>query len=146
MTDNELLLAISGLLDKKLKAELQPLKDDMKSFGEKLDSFGERLDSLEKRMDSLEKRMDSLEKRMDSLEKELHSVKIEIHTIKKELSSIKLYQENVLLPRLVTIESCYTETYKRYRDNNERIESFFEDVDLLKKVVTEHSTKLQMIS
>ena len=139
MTDNELLLAISGLLDKKLKAELQPLKDDMKSFGEKLDSFGERLDSLEKRMDSLEKRM-------DSLEKELHSVKIEIHTIKKELSSIKLYQENVLLPRLVTIESCYTETYKRYRDNNERIESFFEDVDLLKKVVTEHSTKLQMIS
>ncbi len=26
MTDNELILAISGLLDKKLKAELQPIK------------------------------------------------------------------------------------------------------------------------
>ena len=32
MTDNELLLAISELLDKKLKVELQPLKNDIQTL------------------------------------------------------------------------------------------------------------------
>lgn len=29
MTDNELLLAISDMMDKKLKSELQPIKNDL---------------------------------------------------------------------------------------------------------------------
>lgn len=32
MTDNELLLAISDMMDKKLKAELRPIKDDIQSL------------------------------------------------------------------------------------------------------------------
>lgn len=32
MTDNELLLAISGMLDKKLEAELRPIKNDITSI------------------------------------------------------------------------------------------------------------------
>ena len=55
MTDNELLLAISEMMDSKLKSELQPLKNDIQS-------------------------------------------------IKNEVHQIKLYQENVILPRLNTIE------------------------------------------
>ncbi len=96
MTDNELLLAISEMMDKKLKSELQPLKND------------------------------------------LQSVKDEVH-------QIKLYQENVILPRLNTIESCYTDTYNRYKNYADKIESVFDDVEILKKVVTEHSEKLQKI-
>ena len=54
--------------------------------------------------------------------------------------------ENNVIPRLNTIESCYTETYNRYRDYADKIEAAFVDVDLLKKVVSEHSQKLQKIS
>ncbi len=96
MTDNELLLAISNMLDKKLKSELQPLKND------------------------------------------LQSVKDEVH-------QIKLYQENIILPRLNTIESCYTDTYNRYKNYADKMDTAFEDIELLKKVVTEHSEKLQKI-
>ena len=46
--------------------------------------------------------------------------------------------ENNVIPRLNTIESCYTETYNRYRDYADKIEAVFVDVDLLKKVVSEH--------
>lgn len=56
MTDNEMLLAISEMMDTKLKAELQPLKNDLQ-------------------------------------------------TVKDEVHQIKLYQENIVLPRLNTIES-----------------------------------------
>lgn len=97
MTDNELLLAISEMMDTKLKSELQPLKNDLQS-------------------------------------------------VKNEVHQIKLYQENVILPRLNTIESCYTDTYNRYKDYADKMDAAFADIELLKKVVSEHSEKLQKLA
>ena len=97
MTDNELLLAISEMLDKKLASELKPIKND-------------------------------------------------IHSIQDDIHNMKMFQENIILPRLNTIESCYTETYNRYKNYADKIEAVFADVELLKKVVSEHSEKLQKIS
>ena len=91
MTDNELLLAISQLLDAKLDARLKPIENRVK--------------------------------------------RIEIDLL-----------ENNVIPRLNTIESCYTETYNRYKDYADKIEAAFEDIEILKKVVSEHSEKLKKIS
>lgn len=96
MTDNELLLAISDMMDHKLKSELQPLKNELQS-------------------------------------------------IKEDVHQMKLYQENVILPRLNTIESCYTDTYSRYRNYSDKMETAFADIELVKKVVSEHSHKLQAL-
>ena len=54
--------------------------------------------------------------------------------------------ENNVIPRLNTIESCYTDTYNRYKDYADKMEAAFADIEILKKVVTEHSEKLQKIS
>ena len=54
--------------------------------------------------------------------------------------------EDKAIPRLNTIESCYTDTYNRYKDYADKIEAAFADIELLKKVVSEHSEKLQKIS
>lgn len=97
MTDNELLLAISEMMDIKLKSELQPLKNDLQ-------------------------------------------------TMKNEVHQIKLYQENVILPRLNTIESCYTDTYNRYKNYAEKMEAAFADIEIMKKVIAEHSEKLQKLA
>ena len=91
MTDNELLLAISDMLDKKLESNLKPLENRLK--------------------------------------------RIEVDLL-----------ENNVIPRLNTIESCYTDTYNRYKDYVDKIESVFDDIELLKKVVTEHSEKLQKLA
>ena len=97
MTDNELLLAISDMMDKKLKSELQPIKN--------------RLDRIE-----------------------------------NNVTNISLKLENEVQPQLDTITSCYSDTYNRYKDYVDRMEAVFDDVELLKKVVSEHSQKLQNIS
>lgn len=86
MTDNELLLAMSDMLDKKLK----PVNDRLKK--------------------------------------------------------IELTQENVILPRLQNIEACYTSTFKRYQTGVEQIEGMQTDIDVMRKVIAEHSEKLQKIS
>ncbi len=97
MTDNELLLAISDMMDRKLKSELQPIKNDLEN-------------------------------------------------VKNDIKQVKLFQENTLLPRLDHIEACYTDTYNRYKNYADRMEAAFDDIELLKKVVSEHSQKLQNIS
>lgn len=87
MTDNELILAISGIIDKKL----QPLKNDIRAI---------KVDLL----------------------------------------------ENNVLPRLSNIEQHYVSTANRYVESVDKVEAMEADIDTIKKVLREHSEKLQKIS
>ena len=86
MTDNELLLAISNMMDEKL----EPVKDDVKST--------------------------------------------------------RILIENDILPRLQNIEACYTSTYRRYSNGIEEMKALKSDMDIIKKVVEEHSEKLKKLA
>ncbi len=70
---------------------------------------------------------------MERLENQLHR------------RDVDLLESNIL-PRLYTIESCYTDTYNRYKDYADKMGLVFDDTEMLKKVVAEHSEKLQRIS
>lgn len=122
MTDNELLLAMSDMMDTKLRAELQPLKNEIQDIG------GE---------------MQNMRGEMKSLRGEMQELRSEV---RNEIHQLKLFQENIILPRLETIESCYLDTFHRYRDNADRMEAVYEDVDIMKKVLAEHSNQLQKLA
>lgn len=80
---------------------------------------------------------------------QLLDIKLEskLNPIESRLKRIEVdLLENNIVPRLNTIESCYTDTYNCYKDYTTRMQSAFEDIELLKKVVSEHSEKLQRIS
>ena len=118
MTDNELLLAPSGMLDKKLKAELQPIKNELQTMKDDI----------------------------ADMKGEIADIKSNMLIMQNEIRQIKLCQENIILPRLDTIESCYSDTFNRYRTYADKMDSVFEDVELLKTVVTHHSEKLQKLA
>lgn len=61
-----------------------------------------------------------------------------MQSAKDEIHQIRLYQENVILPRLNTIEPCYTGTYNRFKDYADKMDAAFADIELLKKGVAEH--------
>lgn len=69
-----------------------------------------------------------------------------LEAIKNEVHNTKLLIENDVLPRLNTIESCYTSTYRRYSSGIDELEALSTDVSIMKKVIMEHSEKLQKIS
>lgn len=73
-------------------------------------------------------------------------VQAQIEPLKHDIRDAKLLIENDVMPRLNTIESCYTSTYRRYATGVNQIETLQADVDIIKKVVAEHSEKLQKIS
>lgn len=123
MSDNELLLAISGMMDTKLK----PVND-----------------RLEKVEDILE---NNVIPRLDKMEDKLEN-NIIPRREKAELGQkkIKLILENDMLPRLQTIEECYLSTYKRYQSGIGQIETMQKDIEVIKITITRHSEILQKLA
>ena len=76
----------------------------------------------------------------------LDPIKEDIQEIKTRVKKIEITQENEILPRLNTIESCYTSTFDRYKDSVDDYESMKQDIAIIKKVVAEHSEKLQRLA
>lgn len=70
----------------------------------------------------------------------------DIKEIKSRVKNIELTQETKILPRLNTIESCYTSTFDRYKDSVEDYEAMKQDISIMKKVITEHSEKLNKLA
>ena len=119
MSNNELLLQISELLDVKLQATESRLREEIQQV--KTELQGE----------------------IQQVKTELQG---EIQQVKTELQELKMCVENNVIPRLQNIEKCYTDTYDRYRIEIEKVNALEADVDILKKVVHEHSEKLKAIS
>ncbi len=69
-----------------------------------------------------------------------------LEPINDRLKHIELTQENDILPRLQNIESCYTSTYEWYKNSVADYESMKQDIAIIKKVVSEHSEKLQKLA
>lgn len=94
MSDNELLLALSDILETKVKAmmqaELQPIKDDIRD--------------------------------------------------------VKLDIENDIKPNIKLLAENYVPAAKKYENASSQIEAIQADIELMKKVIAEHSEKLQKIS
>ena len=164
MTDNELILSISDLLDKKLI----PINESINRLEQRVEKIEKtvdeviipRLEKIEKtvdeviipRLEKIEKTVDEviiprLEKiermqdevilpRLEKIEKTVDEV------IFSKLKKIDLAQENDILPRLRTIEACYTSTYERYQIEVEHMEAMRADMAVMKYVILEHSDKI----
>lgn len=122
---NEDLLAISQIVDKRLEIRLKPIEKDISALDDKVNALDDKVNALDNKFIDLNHRVESLE---------------------SGLHNVRLFQENIILPRLNTIESCYLDTFNRYQKNADKMEIVYEDVDLLKKVAVDHSEKLQKLA
>lgn len=122
---NEDLLAISQIVDKRLEIRLKPIEKDISALDDKVNALDDKVNALDNKFIDLNHRVESLE---------------------SGLHNVRLFQENIILPRLNTIESCYLDTFNRYQKNADKMEIVYEDVDLLKKVAADHSEKLQKLA
>ena len=122
------LLAIENIFDKKVDV----LAQGIGTLGNRMDSLEHRMDGLENRMDGLEHKMDGLEHRMDGLEHDIKYIKVDLI-------------ENNILPRLSTIESCYTSTYDRYREGSEKFSNAIDDIAVMKMAIRKNSEDIQTL-
>lgn len=108
--------------------------------------IAEKVVSLESRMDSLGHRLDSIEARIDSLEERVASLESQMDSLGKEVRRNSMLIENEILPRLQTIERLYVDSSNTFMNKSTQIEQLQDDVDVLKIVVEDHSSRLEKIS
>ena len=163
MTDNEMLLAMSDILDEKLKPidgklervenrltkvedRLTVVEDKLEVVDERLTKVEDKLEVVDERLTKVEDKLDEVDERITQVEGRLTIVEGNQAAISSTLKKIGLTQENDVLPRLQNIESCYTYTYKRYQAGIDQVETMQTDIEVIKSVVSEHSKTLQKIS
>lgn len=166
MTDNELLLAISNILEpirddiRELKVEVLGLKDEIAEQKIRMTNLELEVADLKNEMSEFRDRVKGLENEMSGIKEELSGLKGEIKGLRIDfinlsdrLTRLEHYtkqiaqkQEMDVIPRLQNIEQCYLSKYERYKLGVEEHEVMKQDVSVLKLDVTEHSEKLQRIS
>ena len=142
------LLAISQLLDVKLKAEIQPIKNELQSVKAEIQSVKAELQAeIQAVKAELQAEIQAVR---TELQAEIQAVRTEIQAVRTELQAeilqMKLFQENVMMPRLNTIEACYLSTYDKYKNSVEGYEALQADSELMKQVIMEHSAQLQKLT
>lgn len=147
MTNEELLLAMSEMFDKKMAANLKPIENRLDRMDSRLERTEVRLDRVEERLDRVETRLDGVEERLGGVEEGLNNVRGRVGRVEHKIVRIEVdLLENNVLPRLSTIEACYTSTYQRYQDHADQMESVYENIKLLNQTVIKHSQILKKIS
>lgn len=146
MPNNELLIAISDMMDTKLRPvneQLERMEQKLGTVEEKLGAVEQRLDVVEEKLDAVEQRLDVVEEKLGAVEQRLDVVDQSLEGMEQRLKKIEFAQENIILPRLQNIEACYTSTYERYRDGVDQIVSMQSDIDVIITTITRHSEILQ---
>ena len=124
MDNNELLIQIEKLLDRKLEERITPLE--------------RRLDSLERRLDSLEKRFDSLERKVQSIDDRLTAVEEDLIPIKRTCLRV----ENEIIPKL---DALYEDRipHAEFSRLSDRVEQNTHMLLVMKDVIIDHSGEIQ---
>lgn len=144
MTDNELLLAISGMIDP-LREDVQSMKQDIQNVKEELQGVKQDVQNVKEELQGIKQDNQNMKQELQGVKQNIQKVEQDIQEIKTRVKKIEIVQENEVLPRLNTIESCYTSTYDRYKSSVEGYETLKQDMSIVKRVVMEHSEKLQKI-
>lgn len=150
MNNNELLHAISEIMDQKLEEKVMP---EIKSLGDRFDGleerFGgleERFGGLEERFDGLEERFDGLEERFDGLENRFDGLENRFDGLDNRVKNIEITLETNVVPRLSHIEQCYIDTFERYQNGVKKLDDMQRDIEVIKLTVTDHSEELNKIT
>lgn len=109
----------------------------------------ELLVEIEKLLDrKLDEKLDKkLDEKLDAkFKEELGPIRQDIQELKTAVHHTSMRLDVDVVPRLQTIESCYLDTYERYKDGAEDIENLKGDMELVKGILQEHSRELQRMS
>ena len=157
---NEDLLAISQLLDTKLDARLKPIENDIKSIRDEqilMKDEQRRLwegqkglcDEQRKLWEGQKELRDEQKELRDEQRKQREELK-ELREGQKELRDeqkrINLIIENDILHGINILVENYVPAAKRFEKAVERMDAMQADIDIMKKVLAEHSEKLEKIS
>ena len=162
--NQELLLAISDMLDQKLdqkfETELRPIKDDiceLKADVKELRSDVTELQSdvkeLQSNMTEVQSDVKELQSNMTEVQNDVKELRSDVTELQSDMTKLQenvhgihLYLENEVDYKISLLAENYVPAAKRFEQSASRIDAVEEDVGILKTVVTQHSKMLQQLA
>lgn len=121
MDNQEMLSALSGLLDEKL----EPIKSDIREL--KTDVAGLKAD-------------------VESLKSGVAQLNVRMTNAEIAIRDLRLVQENRILPLINMLAENYVPASQRFIDRADQIDDMQADIHTMKRVIREHSEKLQKLA
>jgi hypothetical protein len=119
MTNQDLLLAMSNLLDEKLDEKLET---------------------------KLEEKLKPIREDISVLKEDVSDLKTSVRNLDERQKRIELKIEVDILPNLQLLAENYLPAAKRYVESTSRMDKMQNDIEVMKSVLREHSRQLQLIS
>lgn len=117
MTNEELLVAMSNMMDQRLDEKLEPLKKDMSEVKDRVTNIENRVTNIEDRVTNME---------------------TQITNIKDRVTNIELNIENDIRPGIITLCDAYGTQFDRYSISIESHEKMKTDIEVMKSIVSRH--------
>lgn len=117
MTNEELLVAMSNMMDQRLDEKLEPLKKDMSEVKDRVTNIENRVTNIEDRVTDME---------------------TQITNIKDRVTNIELNIENDIRPGIITLCDAYGTQFDRYSISIESHEKMKTDIEVMKSIVSRH--------
>lgn len=153
MTNDELLLAMSDMMDTKLAGALRPVREDIAGLktdvaGLKTDVAGLKTDVavLQADVENLKTGMAKLETGVAKLENGVAKLEIGMQKLDDRVTKIELHLENVTDRNIKILAENYVPATRRFEEVTLQIPDMQCDIEVLKNVTAEHSILLGKIS
>ena len=117
MTNEELLVAMSNMMDQRLDEKLEPLKKDMSEVKDRGTNIEDRVTNIENRVTNME---------------------TQITNIKDRVTNIEIDIENDIRPGIITLCDAYGTQFDRYSISIESHEKMKTDIEVMKSIVSRH--------
>lgn len=139
MTNDELLLAMSDMMDTKLAGALRPVREDIAEL--KTD-----VAELQADVENLKTGMAKLETGVAKLENGVAKLETGMQKLDDRVTKIELHLENVTDRNIKILAENYVPATKRFEEVTLQIPDMQCDIEVLKNVTAEHSILLGKIS
>ncbi len=146
MTNDELLLAMSDMMDTKLDRALRPVREDIAEL--KTDVAGLKTDVAELKTDvaGLKTDVAKLKTGMAKLETGVAKLETGMQKLDDRVTKIELHLENVTDRNIKILAENYVPATRRFEEVTLQIPDMQCDIEVLKTVTAEHSKILGKIS
>lgn len=138
MTNEELLVAMSNMMDQRLDEKLEPLKKDMSEVKDRVTNIENRVTNIENRVTNIEDRVTNIENRMTKIENRVTNMETQITNIKDRVTNIEIDIENDIRPGIITLCDAYGMQFDRYSISIESHEKMKTDIEVMKSIVSRH--------
>lgn len=143
MAEGELLTAIAGMLDEKLK----PVTQKLTGLENRMTGMEDKISGLESRILGLEDKTSGIEGKVTGLEEKVSAIqKISAET-QKELTEVKMHIENVTDKNITLLAENYCNLVNKLDENNKvtdvqlayqiKVNFLIDDMEKMKKEIAE---------